>query len=98
MIHVLKEWQKAHGLTWIRKNSLNSFLTHSYPVVKDIVHFKKYKLSVWKFTFRKMVQMINSAMVHRGEKLLPAGMIKKGRTFQIYLRIDPKTTQIKASL
>lgn len=42
--------------------------------------------------------MINSAMVHRGEKLLAAGMIKKGLTFQIYLRIDPKTTQIKASL
>lgn len=48
--------------------------------------------------FREMAWMISSGIVQRGEKLLPAGMIKKSLTFQIHLRRDPKITPIKASL
>lgn len=38
---------------------------------------------MWKFAFREMVQMITSAIVQRGEKLLPAGMTEKGLKFKI---------------
>lgn len=42
--------------------------------------------------------MINSATIQRGGKLLPVEMLKKGLTLHMYLRTDPKTTPIEASL
>ena len=63
-----------------------------------IQYFERYISTNLETAFREMVQMINSATIQRGGKLLPVEMLKKGLTLHMYLRTDPKTTPIEASL